>query len=96
MLNISIIGAGRMGDIYAPIIAQRPDTRIHFIASRSLASAKKLTDQYGGTPSDNIAAAIADSETDAVIICSPTTTHLEYITLAARQGNLSCAKNRWI
>ncbi|MBV7298344.1 inositol 2-dehydrogenase [Enterovibrio paralichthyis] len=93
MLNISIIGAGRMGDIYAPIIAQRPDTRIRFIASRSLASAKKLTDQYGGTPSDNIAAAIADNETDAVIICSPTTTHLEYITLAARAGKpILCEK----
>lgn len=93
MMNITIVGAGRMGEIYAQIVAQHPTARIHTIASRSMCSATALTDQYGGYPSDDISQAIADGGSDAVIICSPTSTHLEYISLAAKAGKpILCEK----
>ncbi len=79
MLSIAVIGAGRIGQIHARNVAANPRARLAGIADLDATAAARLAQQCG---SQVISLQVA-FEADAVMICSPTSTHADLIERAA-------------
>lgn len=86
MINIAVIGSGRMGQIYCHNVAKNSQCKLVFVVSRTLESASKLAYQYQAHASTDISSVINNDATDAIIIASPTPTHVDIITMAAKAG----------
>lgn len=94
MLNVSVIGAGRIGKVHAENLAFRiPETRVVTITDVNLAAAQETAARL------NIPNASADYRDalgegiDAVVICSSTDTHTQFIIEAAAAGkHIFCEK----
>ncbi len=82
MLDIAVIGAGRIGRIHAGNIAAHPGARLAGIADTDRAAAGALAASLGSRTLE-VAEAMA---ADAVLIASPTPTHAAYIEQAAAAG----------
>src|SRR5665213_2786205 len=89
MLQIAVLGAGRIGRIHAGNIAAHPDARLAGIADSVPAAAASLAKALGTR-----ALTIDDAlRADAVLIASPTPTHADYIERAcAQQRPVFCEK----
>src|SRR5580658_9729104 len=82
MLEIAVLGAGRIGRIHAGNIAAHPDVRLAGVADTMPAAAARLAATLG-TRALSVDDALG---ADAVLIASPTPTHAEYIERAAARG----------
>lgn len=83
MLGICLFGSGRMAHVYGPAIAGHPGMRLASVFNPNVASAREAAEAYGGRAVGDIETALADPAVDAVVIATPTNTHLEYIQAAA-------------
>jgi len=94
-LRVGIIGAGRIGKVHAETLAFRlPEADLVAIADPDVAAASALA-AHCGTPKvvRDVAEIFADRMIDAVLICSPTATHAEFVIQAARAGkHVFCEK----
>ena len=95
-LNIGVIGAGRIGKIHAENIAYSiPQARLRAVADINLtpeieAWAKGLRVK---TVTKSPKALLADKSLHAVIICSSTDTHADFVVAAAKAGkHVFCEK----
>ena len=72
VLNVGIIGAGRIGKVHAATLAYRiPSARVSAVADVNLAAAQQLAAQFGiPMATDDPAALLGNPEIDAVLICS--------------------------
>jgi len=89
MLSIAVIGAGRIGNIHARNVAAHPGARLAGVADVDAAAASRLAEACGARalPLDEAFTA------DAVLIGSPTPTHVDYIERAAAAGKaIFCEK----
>lgn len=93
-LTVGIIGAGRIGQLHANNILQSDqfnlkaiaDIKIDHLASSHLAKSIPVL----STDADEL---ISDEEIDAIIICSSTDTHVDFIKKAAKAGkHIFCEK----
>jgi len=94
-LKIGVIGAGRIGKVHAATLVQNvPQAEVMAIADINLDGAKELAAKFGITNvSNNYKDILANAEIDAVVICSPTDTHAQYIIEAAEAGkHIFCEK----
>jgi myo-inositol 2-dehydrogenase/D-chiro-inositol 1-dehydrogenase len=89
MLNIAVIGAGRIGRIHAANIAANPAASLGGVADVDIAAAEALARSCGAH-----AAMLEEAfAADAVLIASPTPTHADYIERAAASGRaIFCEK----
>jgi myo-inositol 2-dehydrogenase/D-chiro-inositol 1-dehydrogenase len=94
-LKLGIIGAGRIGKVHAASISQRIEqAEVIAIADPDIDEAELLTRKLGipmafKDPMD----VIHHAEIDAVVICSPTDTHIEYIrTCTDQKKHIFCEK----
>ncbi len=93
MLGIALLGSGRMAHVYGPKINAHPNLQLVAIFNPNLASAERATAQYGGRAYAELDAVLANPQVDAVVIATPTTTHLEYIQACAKAGKpIYCEK----
>ncbi len=95
LLNIGIIGAGRIGKVHAATVAYRiPTARIAAIADVNGAAAQQVAAQFGvPVAMDDPAAIFENDEIEAVFICSSTDTHARLICAAAQAGKqIFCEK----
>jgi myo-inositol 2-dehydrogenase/D-chiro-inositol 1-dehydrogenase len=81
-LEVAVIGAGRIGQIHARNVAAHPDAHLAGIVDPDQAAATRLAHATNAVVLDLDAAFRAD----AVLICSPTPTHADYIERAAAAG----------
>lgn len=86
-LRIGLIGTGRIGRVHAASIEALPGTRLQWVCDPILAGAHAVAEQRGaprvtGDPAEVFAA----GDVDAVIIASPTPTHVELIEAAIDAG----------
>jgi myo-inositol 2-dehydrogenase/D-chiro-inositol 1-dehydrogenase len=94
-VRIGVVGAGRIGKIHIENLVHRvPDAVVVAVADVALEDTKKWAAQYGIT---NVVAdpkeLIGDPTIDAIVICSPTSTHAEYVMEAAKAGKqIFCEK----
>lgn len=86
MLNIAVIGAGRIGHVHAKTIAAHPDAALALVCDPIDDAAQKLADQYGARACKEAEEVFADPQVDAVIIGSPTPLHIPHLLAAARAG----------
>jgi myo-inositol 2-dehydrogenase/D-chiro-inositol 1-dehydrogenase len=93
MLGIAILGAGRIGKIHAACVAANPRAKLVVIADPLEAGAGPLAKRYGASATCNPAATIERDDVDAVIIGTPTPTHVELMLHAAKLGKaVPCEK----
>lgn len=92
-LGIALMGTGRMAHVYGPKINAHPGLRLEVIFNPRRASAEKAAALYGGRPMDDLDAVLTDARVDAVVIATPTDTHVDYIERVAAAGKpIYCEK----
>ncbi len=85
-LKIGIIGCGTIAYIHADAITQSKNAKLHSVFSRNEEKAKKCAENYGVHPCSDWNEFIFDNDLDAVSICTPSGTHLDYGVKAAKAG----------
>jgi myo-inositol 2-dehydrogenase / D-chiro-inositol 1-dehydrogenase len=94
-LKLGVIGTGRIGKVHiASLVQNVPQADVIAIADVNMESAKELAQKYGiKTISGSYKDIIQNPEVEAVVICSPTDTHAQYIIETARAGkHIFCEK----
>jgi myo-inositol 2-dehydrogenase/D-chiro-inositol 1-dehydrogenase len=76
-VSVGVIGAGRIGRIHAGNLARHvPDVLLRWIADPDLEAARAVAEQCGvRAATDEAETLLADPDTDAVVVASPTGTH---------------------
>jgi len=95
MLQVGLIGAGRIGQVHAATIAYRVSNAQLAAVTDALPGAAQAVAAKFRVPQIAVdySAIIADPSIDAVIICTPTDTHAEIIIAAAQAGkHIFCEK----
>lgn len=85
MLNVALLGAGRIAGVHATAISSHPGSTLVAIADINTAAAEKLAAQYGAT-ARSIDAILADASINAVLIATSTDTHSDLIERATAAG----------
>lgn len=94
-LKLGVIGTGRIGKVHISTLVQNvPQAEVIAIADINQNSANELAKALGiTTVYSNYKEVINNPEVEAVVICSPTDTHAQYIIEAARAGkHIFCEK----
>src|SRR6201995_5260613 len=86
MLRFGLFGAGRIGRVHAASLAAHPRTELAVVHDPVEVAAHEIAALYGATPSGDADAILGDPAIDAVIIASPTPTHVDLLTACARAG----------
>jgi myo-inositol 2-dehydrogenase / D-chiro-inositol 1-dehydrogenase len=95
LLNIAVIGAGRIGKIHAENIATRvPGARLAGVADIDVAAARALVSHVRtGSARAEYQSWLEDPAVQAVAVCSATNTHADIIEQAAARGkHIFCEK----
>lgn len=95
ILNIGLIGAGRMGNLHAENLARRiPRARLYSVADVNEQAARTCASLYGECDCvPNYLEMLDDPQLDAVVLCSATNTHAQIIQDVARAGkHIFCEK----
>ncbi len=85
-LRFGLIGTGRIGQVHAGSIAADPDTILTWVCDPVVAGARAVAERYGGSVTEDAAEVLASGEVDAVLIASPTSTHVDLIAAAVAAG----------
>jgi myo-inositol 2-dehydrogenase / D-chiro-inositol 1-dehydrogenase len=92
MLRFGLLGAGRIGQIHGRNAAASPKGELVAIADPFPKAAESLAKATGAQVRD-IDAIFSAKDIDAVLICTPTTTHADFIERAAKAGKaIFCEK----
>jgi myo-inositol 2-dehydrogenase/D-chiro-inositol 1-dehydrogenase len=95
-INVGIIGLGRIGKIHAENIAYSiPQARLKAVADLKMTPATEAWVKNLGVASvlTDPAALLADKGIEAVLICTSTDTHADFVVQAARAGkHIFCEK----
>ena len=86
MINVSLMGAGRIGKMHADIIYNHPEASLKFIYDKNKDFAKDLASKYEAVVANTPEEAMNNNEVDSVFIASATPTHTEFITMASKFG----------
>ena len=92
MLKVGLLGAGRIGQVHAEVVAAHEGTRLAAISDVYAPAAEELAAKYHAQvrSSDEI---IADDAIDAVLIATSTDTHSDLIEAATQAGKaVMCEK----
>ena len=92
-VRVGLIGAGRIGQVHAASIAENRDVEFTYIADVFVDGAQKLADKYGTKVTADPMELINASDVDAVVVCSPTSTHVDLISASIDAGvHVMCEK----
>lgn len=94
-LKLGVIGTGRIGKVHIATLVQNvPQAVVVAVADVNLAAAKEFAGTMGiSAVYGNYKDVINHPEVEAVVICSPTDTHAQYIVEAANAGkHIFCEK----
>ncbi|MEW6637398.1 MAG: Gfo/Idh/MocA family oxidoreductase [Actinomycetota bacterium] len=83
-MNVGLIGAGRIGRIHAGTLVAHPDVESLVVADYDAGLAGKLAARYGAGAASSVEELF--ERVDAVVIASPTDTHVDYLLRAAGRG----------
>ena len=86
MLRIAVIGAGRIGKIHAGNVARHPRARLVAVVDPVEAGARALAQQHASQWATQAQDLIAGKDIDAIVVGSPTNTHIDLIEQAAAAG----------
>ena len=88
-----IVGLGRIGKIHLTNLLARDEVQVIGVCDPTN-DAKVISNKMGLTfYQKNYADIVNEIQTDAIVICSPTDTHANYVSLAAKRGiDVFCEK----
>jgi myo-inositol 2-dehydrogenase/D-chiro-inositol 1-dehydrogenase len=86
LLRIGLIGTGRIGQVHAANIAASPDAELVWIADPFIEGARGVAERFGGRATADADEIFAADDVDAVLIASPTPTHVDLIEKAIDRG----------
>lgn len=86
MINLGLIGAGRIAQVHARHLTLHPHARIIGVCDPKIGQANSVAATLGCRVFDSAEALIASPEVDAVIIASSTDTHCPLMLAAVRAG----------
>jgi myo-inositol 2-dehydrogenase/D-chiro-inositol 1-dehydrogenase len=95
IVNVGIIGAGRIGKVHAQTLAYRiPTAKIQMVADVDVPAAQQLATQLGiPVATGNYRAVLENQDIQAIFICSATNTHAQFTEEAAQAGkHIFCEK----
>jgi myo-inositol 2-dehydrogenase/D-chiro-inositol 1-dehydrogenase len=85
MMNVGLLGAGRIGKVHAKSITAHPGSKLVAIADVNHAAAENLANETGAQ-NRTVAEIIEDRGIDAVLIATSTDTHSDLIEAATAAG----------
>jgi myo-inositol 2-dehydrogenase/D-chiro-inositol 1-dehydrogenase len=85
-LRFGLIGTGRIGQVHAASIAAEPDAELVMVADPDLAGAQAVAVRYGGAATASTDELLASGDLDAVLVASPTPTHVSLIEACVDAG----------
>ena len=86
MVGIAVLGAGRIGKIHAANVAASKFATLVVVADPFADAAARLADELGAEAMTDCEAAIDRADVDAIVIGTPTHTHINLMLRAVRQG----------
>ncbi len=87
------VATGRIAKDFAECIALLDDCYVAAVGSRTVESAKRFTDVYGGKPYGSYEEMMQDPDVDVVYIATPHMVHEENVAMAAKYGkHILCEK----
>ncbi len=86
MVGIAVLGCGRIGRVHARHIAANPRARLVACYDVSASAAAAVAAETGAAAAASVDAVLADGRVRAVLIATPTPTHVDLITSAVRAG----------
>ncbi|QKF52716.1 inositol 2-dehydrogenase [Pseudomonas graminis] len=86
MLRIAVLGAGRIANIHAANVAANPDVQLVLIADPWREGVDTLAGRLGCAAAYDCAEAIARDDVDAIVIGTPTDTHIDLMLRAVKLG----------
>jgi myo-inositol 2-dehydrogenase / D-chiro-inositol 1-dehydrogenase len=86
MVRLGLIGCGRIGRVHADSIAGHPRAELAFVHDQVDGVARELGARLGAPGGTDVEAILGDPSVDGVVIASPTPTHVDLLTRAARAG----------
>jgi myo-inositol 2-dehydrogenase/D-chiro-inositol 1-dehydrogenase len=93
MVRFAVLGTGRIGAMHAGIIARQPDAQVTWCFDVDADRAGATAREVGGRATTDAEAALLAADVDAVLIASPTNTHVELILKSAEAGKpILCEK----
>ena len=94
IIKLGILGLGRIGKIHLETICTKIEGVKVIAAMNPSIEGRSFADRYGiPLVTDNAMAVLHHPEIDAVLICSPTNTHSDYVIEAAHAGKaIFCEK----
>jgi myo-inositol 2-dehydrogenase / D-chiro-inositol 1-dehydrogenase len=85
-LRLALFGSGRIGQVHARNLADHPDIELVLICDPFIEGARTLAAQTAGRGVADPAEVFAEPDMDAVVIASPTPTHVDLMAQAASHG----------
>ena len=86
-LKIGLIGTGRIGQVHAASIAALPETTLRWVCDPFVESAEAMAQKYEGAQVTTDPREVLESgDVDAIIVASPTPTHVDLISAAIDAG----------
>ena len=93
MINIALLGAGRIGQMHAKIISDTANSKLSYVFDVYQPAAEKVAEQYNAIVADDVEVILSDERVDAVLIATSTDTHVDLIIKAAKAGKaILCEK----
>ncbi|WP_247256466.1 inositol 2-dehydrogenase [Pseudomonas moorei] len=86
MVGIAVLGAGRIGKIHAANVAASPFAKLVAVADPFGNAAQQLAEAFGAEAMTDCEAAIDRDDVQAIVIGTPTHTHISLMLRAVRQG----------
>jgi myo-inositol 2-dehydrogenase/D-chiro-inositol 1-dehydrogenase len=86
MLRLAIIGAGRIGQVHARTIDAHPGAELVTIVDPMPGAAGAVATLFGARATESVEDVYGDASIDAVVICSPTTCHVDQIIASVAAG----------
>jgi myo-inositol 2-dehydrogenase / D-chiro-inositol 1-dehydrogenase len=84
MRTIAVVGTGFIGSVHARNAARHPAARLVAVYDANIESAKRIAAETGSQPVADVAEIFDNRQIEAVVIATPTNTHVEYLKRSAQ------------
>jgi myo-inositol 2-dehydrogenase/D-chiro-inositol 1-dehydrogenase len=85
-IRVGLFGAGRIGQVHAMSLATLEEATLTWVCDSTIESAKRIAAEFGGRVGNDPQEVLASGEVDAVIVASPTSTHVDLMEQAIDAG----------
>lgn len=85
-IRIALIGTGRIGQVHARSVADLREATLQWVCDPFVEGAEQIAQQFGGRVTADAADVLSATDVDAIIIASPTATHVDLLDAAIDAG----------